>query len=145
MAPGFKKNLTHSDPMPSFVCDTCQETLKKAKLDTHAQRCKRATFSCVDCYQSFKNAVEYRAHTTCISEAEKYEKRPPRISIQTKKDTKQILDFEENASVVKSEQEKKSYKKRKLEKAEKHTEAKQRKKERRAERRRADKKKKRNE
>lgn len=58
--------------MPSFVCDHCQETLKKAKLDQHAQRCRQHSFSCIDCYKSFKG-VEYRSHFTCITEVQKYE------------------------------------------------------------------------
>ena len=58
--------------MPSFVCDTCQETLKKAKLDQHAQRCRRAVFSCIDCYKTFASPAEYRAHVSCITEEEKY-------------------------------------------------------------------------
>lgn len=57
--------------MPSFVCDVCQETLKKAKLDSHKQRCRNASFSCIDCYKSFKGDT-YRAHTSCITEVEKY-------------------------------------------------------------------------
>lgn len=57
--------------MPSFVCDYCQETLKKAKLDQHAQRCRQAAFSCIDCYKTFKG-VEYRAHTSCITEVQKH-------------------------------------------------------------------------
>lgn len=57
--------------MPSFVCDHCQETLKKAKLDQHAQRCRQACFSCIDCYKTFKG-VEYRAHFSCITEVQKY-------------------------------------------------------------------------
>lgn len=61
--------------MPSFVCDRCQETLKKPKLDAHVQRCRGASFSCIDCYRSF-SGVGYRDHFSCISEVEKYEKRP---------------------------------------------------------------------
>lgn len=57
--------------MPSFVCDYCQETLKKAKLDQHTQRCRNASFSCIDCYKTFKG-TEYRAHTSCITEVQKY-------------------------------------------------------------------------
>ena len=57
--------------MPSFVCDFCQETLRKAKLDQHAQRCRQASFSCIDCYKIFKG-VEYRAHTSCITEVQKH-------------------------------------------------------------------------
>lgn len=56
--------------MPSFVCDACQDTLKKAKLDSH--RCG-APFSCIDCGVMFRG-TEYRAHTSCVSEAEKYQK-----------------------------------------------------------------------
>lgn len=60
--------------MPSFVCDKCQETLKKPKLDMHTQKCRGASFSCIDCYKSFKG-VEYRQHFSCITESEKYEKK----------------------------------------------------------------------
>ncbi|KAK3806887.1 MAG: hypothetical protein JOS17DRAFT_767184 [Linnemannia elongata] len=59
--------------MVSFVCDTCQETVKKPKLDQHFNRCHYAQFSCIDCSVSFQG-VEYRSHTSCISEAEKYQK-----------------------------------------------------------------------
>lgn len=62
--------------MPSFVCDKCQETLKKPKLDAHVQRCRGASFSCIDCYKHFVG-TEYRNHFSCISEVEKYEKRKP--------------------------------------------------------------------
>ena len=53
--------------MPSFVCDACQETVKKPKLDVHASRCRGASFSCIDCSTSFRG-TEYRNHTSCISE-----------------------------------------------------------------------------
>ena len=33
------------------------------------------TFSCIDCNKSFKNDGEYRTHTTCITEVQKYEKK----------------------------------------------------------------------
>ncbi|KAI8851469.1 hypothetical protein BC829DRAFT_374052 [Chytridium lagenaria] len=59
--------------MVSFVCDFCQETLKKAKLDQHRQRCRSAQFSCIDCSTTFVGD-QYRSHTQCISEAEKYQK-----------------------------------------------------------------------
>ncbi|KAJ1723883.1 hypothetical protein LPJ53_001792 [Coemansia erecta] len=58
--------------MVSFVCNYCQETLKKPKLDMHAQRCRNASFSCIDCSVDF-TGTSYRQHTSCISEAEKYE------------------------------------------------------------------------
>ncbi len=64
--------------------DTCQETLKKAKLDAHKMRCKQAQFSCIDCSKTFSGA-DYRAHTTCISEEEKYQKSlfKPKVSFET--------------------------------------------------------------
>ncbi|KAJ3030027.1 UNVERIFIED_CONTAM: hypothetical protein HDU68_010376 [Siphonaria sp. JEL0065] len=59
--------------MVSFVCEACQETLKKQKLDQHKQRCHYAQFTCVDCSVTFQGN-DYKAHTSCISEAEKYQK-----------------------------------------------------------------------
>ncbi|KXS16498.1 hypothetical protein M427DRAFT_91704, partial [Gonapodya prolifera JEL478] len=59
--------------LPSSHSDTCQETIKKPKLDQHAQRCYGAAFSCIDCGVSFPGPKEYRAHSSCISEAEKYQ------------------------------------------------------------------------
>ncbi|KAI3654849.1 hypothetical protein MP228_000229 [Amoeboaphelidium protococcarum] len=69
--------------MVSFVCNQCQETIKKPKLDQHAQRCRGATFSCIDCSTDFYG-TEYRNHTSCISEAEKYQKSlyKPKVSSQ---------------------------------------------------------------
>ncbi|KAJ3022630.1 hypothetical protein HKX48_005692 [Thoreauomyces humboldtii] len=58
--------------MVSFVCESCQETLKKPKLEQHTYRCQYAQFSCIDCSKTFQG-TEYRAHTSCISEAEKYQ------------------------------------------------------------------------
>jgi cell growth-regulating nucleolar protein len=59
--------------MVSFVCDVCQETLKKPKLDSHKARCRQAVFSCIDCYKTFSGS-EYKSHTSCISEVDKYHK-----------------------------------------------------------------------
>ncbi len=66
-------NAVYRGLMPSFVCDTCQETLKKPKLDAHAAACRGAVFSCIDCYRTFAG-TEYRAHTSCITETQKYVK-----------------------------------------------------------------------
>ncbi|PVU92710.1 hypothetical protein BB561_003666 [Smittium simulii] len=57
--------------MVSFVCNYCQETIKKPKLDQHKQRCRNATFSCIDCGVDFVGN-SYREHTSCISEDQKY-------------------------------------------------------------------------
>ncbi|EQC28714.1 hypothetical protein SDRG_13587 [Saprolegnia diclina VS20] len=60
-------------PMVFFVCEGCNETLKKNKVDQHAARCRNCwAVTCVDCSVVFKGN-DYAAHTTCISEAEKYQ------------------------------------------------------------------------
>lgn len=60
--------------MVFFCCDGCGETMKKARVDGHAAKCRECyTVSCVDCSQKFYGD-EYRNHTSCISEAERYEK-----------------------------------------------------------------------
>ncbi|KAK4703839.1 cell growth-regulating nucleolar protein, partial [Phenoliferia sp. Uapishka_3] len=43
------------------------------KLDQHAQRCRNAQFTCIDCNVDFYG-TDYRAHTSCISEDQKYQK-----------------------------------------------------------------------
>ena len=59
--------------MVSFICDACQETVKKNKVDAHSWRCKNCwVLSCVDCGVRFEGEA-YKAHTSCISEAEKYQ------------------------------------------------------------------------
>ena len=65
--------------MVFFVCDGCNETLKKNQVDKHASRCRVCTsVTCVDCSVSFYGN-DY-AHTVCISEAEKYEGLCTRLS-----------------------------------------------------------------
>lgn len=59
--------------MVSFSCEVCNDTVLKKKLDQHKQRCNGAYYTCIDCSVTF-NGTEYRQHTSCISEAEKYEK-----------------------------------------------------------------------
>ena len=59
--------------MVFFVCEGCNESLKKNKVDAHAVRCRNCwAVTCVDCSKTFEGD-DYRQHTTCISEAEKYE------------------------------------------------------------------------
>ncbi|GAA5864189.1 hypothetical protein JCM8547_001286 [Rhodosporidiobolus lusitaniae] len=59
--------------MVSFVCNACCDTLKKPKLDQHAQRCRGAQFSCIDCNTDFQG-TSYRSHTSCVTEEERYHK-----------------------------------------------------------------------
>ena len=91
--------------MVSFVCNYCQETLKKPKLDQHTYRCQGANFSCVDCNTDFQG-ISYRAHTSCISEAEKYQKslyRAPASKAKTTNKKLSVVDVkeEEKAAVMK--------------------------------------------
>lgn len=66
-----KKSI--SSTMVSFSCEVCNDTVIKKKLDVHRQRCYGAYFTCIDCSTTF-NGTDYKSHTQCISEAEKYEK-----------------------------------------------------------------------
>ena len=47
--------------------------MKKPKLDNHRFQCQSA-FTCIDCSTTFNGPAEYKGHTQCISEAEKYQK-----------------------------------------------------------------------
>ncbi|CDR37711.1 CYFA0S01e15500g1_1 [Cyberlindnera fabianii] len=59
--------------MVTFSCEVCNESLAKKKLDQHTQRCYGAYFTCIDCSTTF-NGNDYRQHTQCITEDEKYQK-----------------------------------------------------------------------
>ncbi|KAG6019344.1 hypothetical protein E4U19_006803 [Claviceps sp. Clav32 group G5] len=58
--------------MVSFSCEACGDILTKKKLDPHRNRCQGATFTCIDCMIHFSGA-QYRSHTSCISEDQKYQ------------------------------------------------------------------------
>ncbi|KAI9744080.1 MAG: hypothetical protein M1818_002232 [Claussenomyces sp. TS43310] len=58
--------------MVSFSCEACGDVLTKKKLDSHRNQCRDASFTCLDCMVHFWG-TEYRAHTSCISEAQKYQ------------------------------------------------------------------------
>lgn len=58
--------------MVSFSCEACGDVLTKKKLDGHRNQCRSAVFTCLDCQKTF-HGVEYRAHTSCISEDQKYQ------------------------------------------------------------------------
>ena len=50
----------------------CGDVLTKKKLDQHRNQCRGANFACLDCMVHF-HGTEYRSHTSCISEAQKYQ------------------------------------------------------------------------
>ena len=60
--------------MVSFCCNACGRTVKKAQVEKHYQfECRDCNeLSCIDCGQDFYGD-DYASHTTCISEAEKYQ------------------------------------------------------------------------
>ncbi|KAI9728930.1 MAG: hypothetical protein M1828_000015 [Chrysothrix sp. TS-e1954] len=58
--------------MVSFQCEGCGDVLTKKKLDPHKQRCYDAFYTCLDCMTTFQG-TQYRSHTSCISEAQKYQ------------------------------------------------------------------------
>ncbi|KAF8320713.1 hypothetical protein DL93DRAFT_2036056, partial [Clavulina sp. PMI_390] len=51
----------------------CCDTVKKPKLDSHYGRC-HAPVTCIDCSRTFHSPAEFKGHTSCVTEAEKYEK-----------------------------------------------------------------------
>ncbi|KAG9011514.1 hypothetical protein FRB90_007172 [Tulasnella sp. 427] len=57
--------------MVSFQCDGCGDVIKKPKLDSHS--CK-SSFTCLDCNKTFHTPADWKPHTTCISEDQKYQK-----------------------------------------------------------------------
>lgn len=46
--------------------------VKKPKLDKHGSMCHSA-FTCIDCSKTFQGPAQWKSHTSCISEAEKYQ------------------------------------------------------------------------
>ena len=60
--------------MVSFICDACGSTVKKNQVEKHYQtQCRNCSvLSCIDCGVDFPGD-SYKTHTSCISEAEKYQ------------------------------------------------------------------------
>ncbi len=58
--------------MVSFSCDYCQDVQTRKRVDSHFFRCRTRSVSCIDCGAQF-DARSVKSHTSCISEAEKYE------------------------------------------------------------------------
>eukprot|EP00730_Choanoeca_flexa_P015715 TRINITY_DN7277_c0_g1_i1.p1 TRINITY_DN7277_c0_g1~~TRINITY_DN7277_c0_g1_i1.p1 ORF type:complete len:419 (+),score=134.54 TRINITY_DN7277_c0_g1_i1:83-1339(+) len=60
--------------MVTFTCGACGESLKKNKVQQHYERkCPDCNvLSCIDCGKDFYGD-DYASHTSCISEAQKYE------------------------------------------------------------------------
>ncbi|CAK0841703.1 unnamed protein product [Prorocentrum cordatum] len=58
--------------MVYFECQKCNETVKKPKLARHLQVCGSGYVSCIDCSKVFA-WNEWESHTSCVSEAQKYQ------------------------------------------------------------------------
>ncbi|CAL8097343.1 unnamed protein product [Orchesella dallaii] len=56
--------------MVFFTCDSCGNALKKSQVEQHMYSCGKVV-SCIDCLKEFRGN-EFKAHTKCISEEEKY-------------------------------------------------------------------------
>ncbi|CDK26206.1 unnamed protein product [Kuraishia capsulata CBS 1993] len=80
--------------MVSFSCEVCNDTVIKKKLDQHQRQCYGAYFTCIDCSTTFQG-TEYRNHTSCISEAEKYEKALYKGKKQAKPQPKQPQEIKQ--------------------------------------------------
>jgi len=62
-----------SEHFANFFFLGCGDVVKKPKLDQHSGRC-HGGFDCIDCSKTFGTPAEWKGHTSCISEAEKYQK-----------------------------------------------------------------------
>ena len=73
--------------MVYFQCETCCETLKKKQVENHyLHQCRNSThFMCLSC-QGLFDRTTIKAHTSCITEDEKY-----KISVKNKCD--EILEL----------------------------------------------------
>lgn len=58
--------------MVSFICDSCQSTIKKPKLQQHFNTCYTSSVSCIDCNNTFDQYTSL-THNQCITEAERYQ------------------------------------------------------------------------
>ena len=59
--------------MVFFICETTNECIKKPKVEAHMRKHPNAwVFCCMDCGARFEGEA-YKAHTSCMSEAQRYE------------------------------------------------------------------------
>ncbi|KKK14574.1 hypothetical protein ARAM_006315 [Aspergillus rambellii] len=59
-------------PISAGSLNSCGDVLTKKKLDPHRNQCRGANFTCLDCMVNFQG-TQYRSHTSCISEDQKYQ------------------------------------------------------------------------
>jgi len=60
--------------MVYFTCNACGEQVKKPQVEKHCNKCRRCeVLTCIDCLKDFYGD-EYKTHTQCMSEAQRYSK-----------------------------------------------------------------------
>lgn len=64
----FQNNINTNTYQPE-----CSDVVKKPKLNQHHSFCY-APFDCIDCSTTFHSPAEFQGHTSCMTEAEKYQK-----------------------------------------------------------------------
>merc|ERR1711976_43781 len=67
----LKSNLQRLEKMVTFSCGTCNESLKKQKVEQHYYRCRNDYVTCIDCNHDFFGN-DFESHTKCVSEAQRY-------------------------------------------------------------------------
>ncbi|KAI2635342.1 hypothetical protein GGS21DRAFT_515380 [Xylaria nigripes] len=87
--------------MVSFSCEECGDVLTKKKLDPHRNRCRGATFTCIDCMVYFPG-LEYRSHTSCMTEEQKYQGAlyKPKKQKPTKEEPKDSKDSKDSKDTM---------------------------------------------
>ncbi|KAK9488439.1 hypothetical protein V1527DRAFT_510548 [Lipomyces starkeyi] len=84
--------------MVSFSCEVCNDTIVKKKLMQHRSTCFGAHFTCLDCQTTFQG-LDFQKHTSCISEAEKYQKGLYQASSKKQKTTANATEQQKEENV----------------------------------------------
>lgn len=83
--------------MVSFVCDGCQDTMKRNKLVQHMRHCCPSV-SCVDCGKQL-NEEEAKKHQQCMTEVHKTAGALAKERLKAQMTYKQVFDALVNQNV----------------------------------------------
>lgn len=89
------ESLGRRGAMVVFECEKCNESLKKPKVAAHLLHCRSSWVTCIDCCKKFA-WNEFEAHTTCVSEAQKYQGNLFQAKESTNKGLKKQNDWIDN-------------------------------------------------
>lgn len=81
--------------MVYFECQKCNESVKKPKLAKHLLSCRSHYVTCIDCCTTFA-WDEWEGHTSCISEAQKYQGQYYKEKESTNKGLKKQVSWTDN-------------------------------------------------